>query len=59
MLYQLELLTHASSRRSFYLLGLAVVQTLPSLCTVWLRQLGQNFLSASFSVESFLLRLAR
>ena len=53
MLYQLELLTHASSRRSLFL------QTLPSLCTVWLRQLGQNFLSASFSVESFLFRLAR
>jgi len=33
------------------------VQTLVSLCTVWFRQLGQNFLIENFSVWRFLFLL--
>ncbi len=47
MLCQLELLTLPRPRR----------YTFTSLCAVWTRQLGQNFLIANFSVWRFLFRV--
>ena len=46
-----------SAFRAHQLMAAATAQTLTSLCRVWLRQLGQNFLIANFSVWRFLFLL--